>query len=472
MTKNYHEMAEQILDCIGGKENIAKTYHCMTRLRFHFKDKGIVKTDEIQKVNGVVGTQWAGDQLQIIIGQDVDHLYKEVCQIAGIQEQKSLDENLDDEKKKFKISDIFAAMAAIMLPVVPALAGGGMIKGMVTILTSYCGVDAASTLIQVMTMAGDCMFYFLPFLVAWSAAKYFKTNIPMAIALAGVLLYPTMTAGNTAGAEAMSLFGLPIPFPRYFGSTIPILLTVFALKYVYRAVDHVVPKVLRVVFTPMFTMLIMTPLALCALGPLASYISQLLVVVVKFLYDLSPAVAGAIVGGTRLFVVMSGMHLSLSTICIENLATFGYDYLLPMNTMGTLALFGACLAVWLRSKNQETKQIGASTAISAFIGITEPGIYGCFLKFKTVMIGCVAGGALGGAIVGMFGGQAVAYVNSCILSLPVFMGEGFWAVCLGMAVAAIGAFATVMLLGVKEVGSEESTAPKLEAELDQPALAK
>lgn len=89
MTKNYHEMAEQILDCIGGKENIAKTYHCMTRLRFHFKDKGIVKTDEIQKVNGVVGTQWAGDQLQIIIGQDVDHLYKEVCQIAGIQEQKA-----------------------------------------------------------------------------------------------------------------------------------------------------------------------------------------------------------------------------------------------------------------------------------------------------------------------------------------------------------------------------------------------
>lgn len=472
MAKNYHEMAEKILESIGGGSNIAKTYHCMTRLRFHFKDKGLVQTDTIQKINGVVGTQWAGDQLQIIIGQDVDRLYKEVCQMTGIQEQKSLEENLDGEKEKFKISNIFAAMAAILLPVVPALAGGGMIKGIVTILTSYCGVDAASTLIQVMTMAGDCMFYFLPFLVAWSAAKYFKTNIPMAIALAGVLLYPTMTAGNTAGAEAMSLFGLPIPFPRYFGSTIPILLTVFALKYVYRAVDRIVPKVLRVVFTPMFTMLIMTPIALCGLGPLASYISQLLVVAVKFLYDMSPAVAGAIVGGTRLFVVMSGMHLSLSTICIENLATFGYDYLLPMNTMGTLALFGGCLAVWMRSRNQEIKQIGASTAISAFIGITEPGIYGCFLKFKTVMMGCVVGGALGGAIVGMFGGHATAFVNSCILSLPVFMGEGFWAVCLGMAVSAIGAFATVMLLGVKEAGVEETTDSELKSEQDKPVLVK
>lgn len=424
--KNYDDLAKNILELIGGKDNVSETYHCMTRLRFNLKDKGLVKNDELKALDGVVGTQWSGDQLQVIIGQEVGEVYAAVCKVGGIKLEKSIEENLDEEseKKGFKFSDIFAAMAAIMLPVVPAIAGGGMIKGIVTIMTSYLGFESSSALIQVLTIAGDCAFYFLPFLVAWAASKRFKTDTALALAMAGVLLYPTMTAGNTSGAEALSLFGLPIPFPRYYGSTIPIILTVFVLKYIYAWVNKWMPKVLRVVFTPFVVLLIMTPLTLVAIGPLASYLSKGLVVVIKFLYDLSPLVAGAIVGSTRLFVVMTGMHLSLGAICMENLATFGYDYLLPMNTMGTLALLGACLGVWVRAKKDANKSIGASTAISAFIGITEPGIYGVFLKFKSAMVATIIGGACGGAIVGAFGGRATAYVNSCILSLPVFMTDG------------------------------------------------
>lgn len=448
--KNFDELASMILEDVGGADNISETYHCMTRLRFNLKDKSLAKNDELKSLKGVAGVQWSGDQLQVIIGQDVGEVYQAVCKIGGIKQEKSIDENLDEEKKKFKFSDIFSTMAAIMLPVVPAIAGGGMIKGIVTIMTSYLGFQSSEVIIQVLTMAGDCAFYFLPFLVAWAAAKRFKTDTAMSLALAGVLLYPTMTSGNVSGAEALSLFGLPIPFPRYYGSTIPIILTVLVLKYVYNWVNSWMPKVLRIVFTPMIVLLIMTPLTLVAIGPLASYLSKGLVVVVKFLYDLSPLIAGAIVGGTRLFVVMTGMHLSLGAICMENLATFGYDYLLPMNTMGTLALLGACLGVWIRSKKDTNKSIGASTAVSAFIGITEPGIYGVFLKFKTAMIATIAGGAVGGAIVGLFGGRASAYVNSCLLSLPVFMGEGFVSVCVGMAVSCAIAFVLVMVLGVKE----------------------
>lgn len=240
-----------------------------------------------------------------------------------------------------------------------------------------------------------------------------------------------MTAGNTAGAEAMSLFGMPIPFPRYFGSTIPIILTVWVLSYVYKYINKFMPKSLRIVFTPTLVLLIMTPLTLTAIGPLAMYISTLLVGLFNFLYGLSPIIAGTIIGGTRLFVVMTGMHLSLSTICLGNIAELGYDWLLPMHTMGTLALFGACMGVWVKAKNTENKQIGASTAISSFIGITEPGIYGVFLKFKNAMLATIVGGAVGGAIVGMFAGRALAFVNSCILSRPVFMTENFWCVALG-----------------------------------------
>lgn len=452
--KNYNELAAQILEKVGGKENVSRTYHCMTRLRFELKDCGLVEDSSLSQIKGVMGVQWHGEQLQLIIGQDVGDLYKAVCEQGGFRSEKTIEENLD-KKKKFGVNQILQAMSAILLPVIPALAGGGMIKGLVTIMTSYLGFDAASTLITVLTMAGDCAFYFLPFLVAWSASKQFETNTAMALALAGVLLYPTMTAGNTSGAEAMSLFGLPIPFPRYFGSTIPIILTVWVLSYVYKWINDFVHKSLRIVFTPTLVLLIMTPLTLGVIGPLANYISKGLVFIFNFLYGLSPIIAGAVVGGSRLFVVMTGMHLSLSTIALGNLAEYGYDWLLPMNTMGTLALFGACFAVWIRSKDSETKQIGASTAISAFIGITEPGIYGVFLKIKTAMIATVVGGAVGGAIVGMFGGRATAYVNSCILSMPVFMTDNFWCVALGMAVSAVAAFAVVMVLGIDGEGKNK-----------------
>lgn len=449
--KDYSQTAQEILKLIGGAENVASAYHCITRLRFVLKDRSLADLDAIKKLDGVVGAQWSGNQLQIIIGQTVGEVYDAVCKAGNFEKQETINENLDaPKKKKFKITDLFETMAAILLPVVPALAGGGMIKGIVTIMTMYCGFTDEQTVIKVLTMAGDCAFYFLPFLVAWSSAKRFKTNTALALAMAGVLLYPTMVNGNLNGEAAMSLFGLPIPFPRYYGSTIPIILTVWVLSYVDRWVNSWMPKSLKIVFSPMIVLLIMTPLTLIAIGPLASYIAKGLVYIVKFLYDLSPLIAGAIVGGTRLFVVMTGMHLSLGAICMENLAEFGYDYLLPMNTMGTLALFGACLAVMLKAKKTENKEVGASTAISAFIGITEPGIYGVFLKFRTAMIACMAGGAAGGAIVGLFGGRATAYVNSCILSLPVFMGENFWCVCVGMAVSAAVSFAVVMIMGLKE----------------------
>lgn len=448
--KNYDELSEKILIEVGGRENIARAYHCMTRLRLDVKDKGLVNTEALEKLSGIAGCQWNGSQLQVIVGQEVDDLYVNFCKTAGIDAERKIEENLDKEKKKFSIGLIFQTLSAILLPVIPALAGAGMIKGLSTILTSYLGVDAASAFITVMNMAGDCAFYFLPFLVAWSASKRFETNTALAISLAGVLLYPTMTAGNTAGAEAMSLFGMPIPFPRYFGSTIPIILTVWVLSYVYKYINKFMPKSLRIVFTPTLVLLIMTPLTLTAIGPLAMYISTLLVGLFNFLYGLSPIIAGTIIGGTRLFVVMTGMHLSLSTICLGNIAELGYDWLLPMHTMGTLALFGACMGVWVKAKNTENKQIGASTAISSFIGITEPGIYGVFLKFKNAMLATIVGGAVGGTIVGMFGGRALAFVNSCILSTPVFMTENFWCVALGMFVSAAIAFSMVMVLGVND----------------------
>ncbi|MCH4284815.1 MULTISPECIES: beta-glucoside-specific PTS transporter subunit IIABC [Bacillota] len=443
---NIKQTAGMIVKAVGGKSNIKEMFHCVTRLRFYLKDESVVNLEEIKKIDGVLGAQYQTEQLQIIIGNDVEIVYDEIIkQIGFIHNEETL-----QTKQKFQLKGIFETMAAIFLPVVPVLAGTGMVKGLITILTSFCGVDPASEMITVLTIVGDCVFYFFPFLVAWSASKRFKTDTACAMALAGALLYPTMTAGLAQGLDPLHFLGMPIPFVKYAASSIPIILSVWVMSYVYKYVDKFVPKFLRLVFTPMIVLLIMVPITLIATGPLASYLAKGLAQIVKFLFDLSPIIAGAVVGGTRLLVVLTGMHLSLGAICMENLSQFGYDVLLPINTMGTMALVGVTLGVWFKSKRNDTKSVAMSSFISAFIGITEPGIYGVLLKFKNALLSVMLAGAVGGAFVAFFGGHATAYVNSCILSLPVFMGDGFWAVCTGMGISTVLGFIFVQIFGLSE----------------------
>ena len=262
------KLASQIIKNVGGKDNIKEMFHCVTRLRFYLKDKSLVNLEEIKNLDGVIGAQYQTDQLQIIIGNEVNDVYDAAVGLIGfVHNEETL-----EQKKKFKATGIFETMAAIFLPVIPVLAGTGMIKGLITILTSYCGFTADMDFIKVITIAGDCVFYFFPFFIAWSASKRFKTNTAIAMALAGCLLYPTMTAGLAEGASPMYFLGMPIPFVKYAASSIPIILTTWVLSYVYPFIDKYIPKVLRLVFTPMVVMIIMVPLTLIGIAPLASYL--------------------------------------------------------------------------------------------------------------------------------------------------------------------------------------------------------
>lgn len=444
------ELASNIIKNIGGKGNIKEMFHCVTRLRFYLKDKNKVKLDEIKKLDGVIGAQYNSDQLQIIIGNKVQEVYEEITnQVGFIHDEKTI-----EKKEKFKVAGIFEVLAGIFLPVIPALAGTGMLKGIITLLTTYCGIDGKSETMQIISIASDCVFYFLPFLIAWSAAKKFNTSIPLALALAGCLLYPTMTTGLANKVYGISFLGLSVPFVKYAASSIPIILSVWMLSYVNTFVDKCIPKVLRLVFTPMVVILIMCPATLIIFGPLANYLSKGLAAIVKFLFDFSPILAGAVVGSTRSLVVLTGMHLSLGAICLENLATYGYDTLLPINTMGTLAIAGAAFGTWFKAKKSSNKSVAMSAGISAIIGITEPGIYGVLLKFKNSLIATMIGGGIAGAFVAFFKGTASAYANSCLLSLPLFAGPALIYVCIGMVIAFVVAFVMVNVLGLSEEKKE------------------
>lgn len=462
MTKANSLAAKEIITFVGGENNIKEVFHCITRLRFYLNDKNIVNVEKLKRIPGVIGVQFSGDQLQIIIGNDVTSYYDEIIKSYGNKKKSIKDTNQKKEKnwkQKITWKNLFSTLSAIFLPIVPALAGTGMLKGIVTLIQMYGHVPANNGPLQVLIMASDCVFYFLPFLVAWSSAKRFKTDIPVSLALAGILLYPTMTHGLEIGKKGIDFFNLNIPFVRYSASSIPIILVVLVLSWLYPKVNQAIPKVLQFVFTPMIVVAIMTPLELIAIAPLANYISIGLATIVNWLFKFSPILAGLVVGSTRSLVVLSGMHLSLGAICIQNLAKYGYDVLLPINTMGTLAMCGAGLGTWFyvrNSKYEKLKQVSMSAFISAVIGITEPTIYGLLIKFRNVLYATMIGGGVAGAFVAFFKGTANAYVNSCLLSLPVFVGPSFIYTCIGMAIAFIISFIMVQILGINLKTEQET----------------
>lgn len=268
-TNKHQAMAGQIVDLVGGKDNIRTCAHCMTRLRLNVKDKGAVELEKLQQVPGCITTQWVNDQLQIVIGPQVGSVYREVQELIGTAAET---QEQDAGQKKGVVSRLLDVLSGIFLPVIPGIAGAGMLKAIIALLKAMGLVAEDSWSFQLFNMMADCIFYFLPFFLAVSSAKIFKTNSCLAVALAAALLHPTLLDLATAGeVSSVSFFGLPVRVVNYTYSVIPIVLGVWILSYVYRVVDRYMPNVMKVIFTPTVVLLIMIPLELVVLGPLGSY---------------------------------------------------------------------------------------------------------------------------------------------------------------------------------------------------------
>ena len=470
---DYSTISAQIIEAVGGVDNVREAFHCVTRLRFYLINRSLVNEDQLKGIKGVLGVAGTTEQLQVIIGNEVGEVCSEVQRqveaatgrsVSGIsldgvaedddtsaQDKLAADVAVNKaEMQKFRIGGIFETISAIILPVIPALVGTGILKGILTIMMSYLGFTSDMDIIKIFSIASDVVFYFLPFFIAWSAARRFKTDTVMALMIAGFLLYPTMTAGLTQGLAPMSFFGLPVPFVKYASSSIPVILSVWVLKYVYAFVDKHMPKMLRLVFTPLVVAFVMCSATLGITGPIASYISQGITWLFTAMFDVSPIIAGAVIGGTRSLLVFTGMHLSLGAVILQNITQYGYDYILPVNTMGTMAIVGSCLGVWFCAKKPQNKEIGMSTFISSFPGITEPGIYGVLMVFRSALIADIIAGAVAGAWTAFFHCTTNAYVNSCILSLPVFMDEHFAFFCIGMVIATALGFGITVFMDIDE----------------------
>jgi beta-glucoside PTS system EIICBA component len=449
---DFNKTANGILEHIGGEENVQHVIHCMTRLRFNLHDNSKADRKKIEKVPGVMGTNVSGDQFQIIIGNDVPKVYNAILGNSSIKTEGS---NKKSGKSKNVINSILDVISGTFTPILPAIAGAGMIKGLLAIALTLGWLSAESQVYIILNAIGDGAFYFLPILLAVSAARKFGSNVYVAAAIGAALLHPTLTTLLSAG-EKVSFLGLPVTAVTYSSSVIPILLAVWVSSYVEKWIDRITPSVVKLIMVPTLTLVIVVPVTLIALGPIGSIIGNWLSVGVGLLFEHGWIFAGLILGGTWSLIIMTGMHYAFIPIAMNNITTKGYDVILPSMFMANLGQAGAAFGVALRSKNKSFKSLAMTTSLTAVMGITEPAMYGVNMRLKKPFIGGLIGGAVGGAYYSAVG---VKYFilggNVGLPGVASFIGETFVLALLGLPIAfAAGAISTY-IMGFVDVESEE-----------------
>lgn len=447
---NYENLAKEILKNVGGQENVSNLTHCATRLRFNLKDVSKANTETIKKTKGVMGVVDKGGQYQVIIGNDVNHVYKEIMKIANI-EGNSESKEVDDRKTVAKVID---TITGIFTPILPAITAAGMMKAVLALLTAFKLISTDSQSYQIFNFMADAAFYFLPIFLANSAAKKFKCNPYLAMMLGGILLHPTfVTMVNTAKetGESLAIFGLPITLASYSSSVLPIILGVWFMSYVEPIADKISPKAIKFFTKPLITAVVSGIVILVVIGPIGYIVSDKVGLGIKTLESYASWLAPTLLGGLTPLLVMTGTHYGLIPIGINNRMTMGYDTIInPGMLASNVSQGGAALAVAIKSKNKEIKQLASSAGITAVCGITEPALYGVNLRFKTPLYASMIGGAAGGLFLGLFRVSNYSGGSPGFLTLPSYIGGesmmNFVYACIGAVISVVVAFVAGLIL--------------------------
>lgn len=448
MQSKFEKIAEEILERIGGAANISNCTHCMTRLRFTLKDTSLVKAEEIEALQGVLGIKNAGGQFQVIIGKDVNDVYDCVCKIANIKttELDITDGEEAGEKKKIG-QQILDYISNAFIPLVPALVGSGMLKGFLSLFTYLGWLDATSATYAVLSAAGNAVFYFIPLLIAYNTAKYLKANIVVAMVIMGALMEPNFTA--LAGAEdPLTLFGLPLTVITYSSMIIPALIIVPIQAQLEKLLKRFIPKSIQLLFVPLITIFVMVVLSVLVIGPASSELSNLIGKASNWLNDTNAVLFGILVGGTVGYLTILGVHMALVPIIMLNFTNMGADPVLAFMSATCYAQIGVAFAIWFRSKDKEVKSLAGASGITALLaGVTEPILFGVCMKYKRSYAAIGIAGALGGMIMGIFGCKAMGFVNAGILGLSGYFSDTFRFYLLAAAVSMVAGFILMAVFG-------------------------
>ena len=467
MAKDYTVISRKIVEHIGGIDNIASVTHCMTRLRFVLKDETLADDEAVKATDGVMGLVKQGGQYQIIIGNHVGTAYQEVLKLGNFGEQSEIAKGEKKEPLTLKKigNNILDAIVGTMSPLIPAIIGGSMVKLLVMLLGMAGILSADSETYKLINTIGDGAFYFLPVLAAASAAKKFKTDMFLAISIAGVLIHPDfrgMMEAVTVGDTAARFMGIPIASVKYTYTVIPSICMTWILSYIERGVDKITPAVTKNFLKPMLILLIAAPIAILIIGPAGIYVGEGISAFVFAVQDKLGFVAVGIMGAIWPLLVITGMHRVFTPTILQTISETGMEgTVMPSEIGANLSLGGVSLAVALKTKNSELRQTALAAASSALIaGTTEPALYGVAVRLKRPLLASLITGFVCGCLAGIGGLASRSMVSPSVLTGVQFIdpanpGRSIAWIAGITILAIVLSFVLTLVIGFKDIPEEE-----------------
>ncbi|WP_226001976.1 beta-glucoside-specific PTS transporter subunit IIABC [Paenibacillus sp. BJ-4] len=462
----YETLAKDIIRNVGGKENVNSLTHCITRLRFKLKDESKANTEVLKNMDGVVTVVKSGGQYQVVIGNHVPEVYADVTAVGGFQAGSS--EEASDEKVSL-FNRFIDTISGVFTPTLGVLSATGMIKGFTALFVALGWLSNTSGTYQILNALGDCLFYFFPIFLGYTSAKKFNANIFIGMAIGASLVYPTFSTITATGKPLYTLFsgtifespvyitflGIPVILMSYASTVLPIIVSTYVGSKIENFFKKVIPSVVRTFLVPFFTLLVIVPLALIAIGPLSTWAGQLLGAATLFVYNLSPIIEGIIMGAFWQVFVIFGLHWGLVPIAMNNLAVLKFDPILAATLGASFAQTGVVLAILFKTKNVKLRSLSIPAVISGIFGVTEPAIYGITLpRKKPFILSCIAS-AVGGGIIGMMGTKGYIIGGLGIFAIPSYISpagidSGFYGAVIGILVSFVLGFLLMFFGGFKD----------------------
>ena len=454
MPGKYDGLARIIIQNVGGKGNINSVAHCITRLRFKLKDESKANTEVLEATDGVIKVMKSGGQYQVVIGNNVTDVYDAVLEVGHLQAGGTVDEDgnpIEDDSpsggKQGPVSVLIDLISGTLQPTLGVLSATGIIKGLLALFSFFGIVAESSGTYQVLYAVADGFFYFLPIVLGYTAAKKFKVNEFIGMAIGVALCYPAMvnsTAGEVLGtilagtsfemSYYMKFLGIPVVMPAsgYTSSVVPIILAMALAAPLERWLKKVIPDVIKLFIVPTITLAIMVPVTYLIIGPISSVLCSILTMIFSMVYGIPVVgglIAGALIGALWQVLVIFGLHWGVIPLAMINFMTVGYDFILSPYFCVSFAQTFVVLAIILKTRDQKMRNVAIPAFISGIFGVTEPAIYGVTLpKKKPFVISCIAG-CIGGAFTGFMGARSYAMGGLGLFGLPSYIdpapgGEG------------------------------------------------
>lgn len=480
MTTKYAPVADRILELVGGPGNVADVYHCQTRLRFSLKDESKADPAQIRELDGVASALSAGGTFQVIIGPHVKDVFEEVdkdLRSAGVD--LAGDVRASVEKKPNVLSRILDFISSSFVPIIPPLAGAGLLSALLALLVTFGWVTTESQTYVVISFWANTLFFFLPIFLAFSAAGKLGINRYLAAVVAAMMVHPVWIGLVDAG-EPVTLFNLiPLTLATYTSTVIPVLTVVFIQSYVEKFLERVIPNAIKIIAVPLILFLVMGTLAFSVLGPIGALINGYLTDGFQWLTDNAPWAPPLLYGALHPVLVMFGLHTAIGPVGYLQLAQFGFDSITgPGAICSNIAKGTAAIVAGLRSKDVKFRQIGLGAGFTSIMGISEPAIYGVLLPKRYPLIAAMIGGGAGGLFAGLTGARRFAGGSSGILALPMYIGDDtlryFYSIVIALVISAAVTAVVTVVLSVRferPAAIEQADEAELDGAVDTPVSA-